>query len=366
MKSICNENTCTGCAACINLCPNNAIIIEDDLETYNAKIDPNRCINCGLCVKYCPNNCVHSLRPPIYWVQGWAEDEIRKQSSSGGAASALTRFFIQSGGYVASCLFENGVFRFVVTNSIEKAKGFAGSKYVKSNPGTVYREIQRLLKAGEKVLFIGLPCQSAAVQTVCGSQEKLYTVDLICHGTPSLKLLKQFLYECGLTWTNINDIKFRDSEFFGLSVNGMRLTPHRTIDSYSRVFLHGVDYTENCYSCRYATLNRVSDITLGDAWGQMSQTERGGVSLILCQTEKGIELVECAALHLEEVNLKKAIEANHQLKHPSVKHPGRERFFNMIKTGHSVRRATVAILPKESVKQSIKMGLIRTKLFKDF
>lgn len=57
---------------------------------------------------------------------------------------------------------------------------------------------------------------------------------------------------------------------------------------------------------------------------------------------------------------------NHQLEHPSVKHPGRTKFFNELKSGHSIRRATVAVFPKESIKQSIKTGLIKLKLLKDF
>lgn len=366
MKTVCKHNNCTGCMACINACPKAAIAINDSVESFNAEIDQNKCIHCGLCEKACPNISILQLHTPIFWKQGWAEDAIRRNSSSGGAASALIRSFISSGGYVASCLFEHGEFGFSVTNDIEKAKGFAGSKYVKSNPGQVYKDVKQLLKEGKRVFFIGLPCQSAAVQNICGENENLYTADLICHGTPSPKLLKQFMAERGFEWDKIKNIKFRESEYFGLESNGVRLTPRRVQDSYLRLFLHSVDYTENCYSCRYATLDRVSDITLGDAWGQLSDTVPGGVSLVLCQTEKGQRLVESAGLHLEDVDLDKAVKANHQLEHPSVKHPGRTKFFNELKSGHSIRRATVSVFPKESIKQSIKTGLIKLKLLKDF
>ena len=266
---------------------------------------------------------------------------------------------------MASCLFEHGEFGFSVTGDLDKAKGFAGSKYVKSNPGRIYQEVKKLLKEGKRVLFIGLPCQSAAVQNICGEQENLYTADLICHGTPSPKLLKQFMAENRIDWNRIKDIKFRESEYFGLESNGVRLTPRRVQDSYLRLFLHSVDYTENCYSCRYATLDRVSDITLGDAWGQLSDTVPGGVSLVLCQTQKGIDLIESAGLHLEDVDLDKAVKANHQLEHPSVKHAGRKKFFSELKSGHSIRRAAVSLFPKESIKQSIKTGLIKAHLLKD-
>ena len=366
MKTVCQQNQCTGCMACMNVCPKGAIKILDGIESFNAEIDQNKCVDCSLCEKACPHISVRSLQPPLFWKQGWAEDTIRKNSSSGGAASAIIKAFIESGGYVASCLFKDSEFGFSITNNLETAKRFAGSKYVKSNPGHIYQEIKKLLKQGEKVLFVGLPCQSAAVQNICGEQENLYTADLICHGTPSQKLLKQFISERGIDWNGISDIKFRESEYFGLEINGVRLTPRRVQDSYLRLFLHSVDYTENCYSCRYATLNRVSDITLGDAWGQLSDTVPGGVSLILCQTQKGVDLIKSASMHLEDVDLDKAVEANHQLEHPSIKHSGRDKFFNQLNRGCSIRLATVKIIPKESVKQSIKTGLIKLHLLKDF
>lgn len=357
-------DSCTGCMACCNVCPRNAITIEDRIESYNAEINLDVCIKCGLCEKVCPNIEERNLSKPIFWKQGWAEDDIRRSSSSGGAASALIREFISSGGYVASCLFENGEFVFSVTNDIEKAKKFAGSKYVKSNPRGIYKEIKQLLKQGQKVLFIGLPCQSAAAQNICGKHENLYTVDLICHGTPSPKLLRQFITERGICWENISDIKFRENEYFGLESNGVRLTPYRVLDSYLQLFLDSVDYTENCYSCRYATLERVSDITLGDAWGQLSNTIPGGVSLILCQTKKGVELIQRTGMYLVDVDLDKAVKANHQLEHPSSKHSGRKKFFNELRMGHSIKYATFVIMPKESLKQSIKYLLTKLHLLK--
>ena len=366
MKTVCEQNACTGCMACINICPKDAVTINDSIEAFNAEIDQNKCIHCGMCEKVCPNLIQPSLSKPIYWRQGWAEDIIRRNSSSGGAASAIIKSFISRGGYVASCLFEKGEFGFAVTNDLENAKRFAGSKYVKSNPGSIYQEIKQLLKQNEKVLFIGLPCQSAAAQNICGKHKNLYTADLICHGTPSSKLLKQYITEQGVDWGNISDIKFRENKYFGLESNGVRLTPRRVQDSYLRAFLNCVDYTENCYSCRYATLDRVSDITLGDAWGQLSNTIPGGVSLILCQTKKGIELIESSGIDLKDVDIDVAVKENHQLEYPSKRHPGREKFFNELRKGRSIRFATVMVMPSESIKQSAKTGLIKLHLLKDF
>lgn len=65
MKTVCRENSCTGCMACIGKCTKNAISIKDSLVAYNAVIDENRCVNCGMCEKVCPNNQIVKKFKPI-------------------------------------------------------------------------------------------------------------------------------------------------------------------------------------------------------------------------------------------------------------------------------------------------------------
>ena len=57
-----------------------------------------------------------------------------------------------------SCMLNKGEFVFELTNSTQRAEQFVGSKYVKSNPKTIYIDIERKLQEGKKVLFVGLPC----------------------------------------------------------------------------------------------------------------------------------------------------------------------------------------------------------------
>ena len=205
------------------------------MEVLNAFIDENECINCGCCKKICPNVNLPKRSEPIEWKQGWTITKLRENASSGGAASAFINTFIRSGGYVASCLFEQGEFLFKITNLETEAKRFAGSKYVKSNPRGIYKEIAKYLSSN-KVLFIGLPCQVAALKNYIGDTRQLYTVDLICHGTPSIKLLDLFLKEHGLNIKEIEDIKFRIKTDMGLRVDGKKITSDRVIDEYLCAF----------------------------------------------------------------------------------------------------------------------------------
>ena len=134
--------------------------------------------------------------------------EIRINSTSGGVASAIIESFIKIGGYVSACHFKNGNFVFEITNNLEIAKTFSGSKYVKSNPIGIYDQIKDRLKT-HKVLFIGLPCQVAAVKNYFEDEDNLYTIDLICHGTPSAKLLEGYLLEKGYQLSKFKNISFR-------------------------------------------------------------------------------------------------------------------------------------------------------------
>ena len=245
-----------------------------------------------MCEKVCPNNNPVDKVQPQKWYQGWV-CKTREQSSSGGAAAGLTQNFIQNGGYVAACLFRDGEFVFDITNDLDYARKFAGSKYVKSNPKNIYSKIHERLKQGDRVLFIGLPCQVAALNNYIKDKKNLYTVDLICHGSPSPIILEKYLAENYVDIKKIKDLNFRNKDGFGLRSGYKRISFDDGSDLYTFAFLTSLDYTENCYSCRYATLDRVSDITLGDSWGSELEAEeqKKGISLILCQTEKGKELL---------------------------------------------------------------------------
>ena len=365
MKTVCDSKICAGCKACINVCPKQAIKFRDSIEFTECIIDENMCVNCGKCYGVCPNIKLTPKTTPKCYYQGWAPDRIRFLSSSGGAASAIMEGFVKNGGYVCSCVFEKGAFIFNTTNDLSYVKKYSGSKYVKSDPQNAYSEIERLLKTHAKVLFVGLPCQSAGIINYFNGNDNLYTIDLICHGTPSSVLLNKFLEECGVDIKNIGDIRFRDKDVFGVYTEQDKLFPGRVNDSYLSTFLDAIDYTENCYTCKYASFDRVSDLTLGDAWGQLSETTQEGVSLILCQTQKGKELLELAELEKCDVDIEKAIAANHQLKRPSFKHPKRGRFMNAIRKGHSFRYAAFLAKPKDSIKECIKFGLIRLGILPD-
>lgn len=362
MNTVCDINRCNGCMACIEKCPKKCISINDDIFSYNAVKDESICVNCGICEKVCPRNKKVEKKKPYEWYQGWAEDKIRKSSSSGGAASSIIRSFINDGGYVASCLFKDGQFLFEITNDLEYAKCFAGSKYVKSTPVGIYKAIEERLKT-DKVLFVGLPCQVAGLKNYLGDIENLYTVDLICHGTPSPLLLEKFLSEHKIDIGDVSDLKFRDSISMGLLVNGKKICLEGT-DDYLLTFLGAINYTENCYHCDYATFERTGDITLGDSWGtKYQEEEKNGISLVLVNSKKGKELIRDSEMTVMDVDIDKAVAENHQLRHPSILKPEREKFLRSIISGKSFADATFMIYRGIVLKRRVKKVLLKLHLW---
>lgn len=368
MKTVCEMNKCAGCMACSDICPKRAIKIIDNLSAYNAVIDEEKCINCDVCHQVCPNNYPVKAVLPIKWYQGWAENSVlRKESSSGGAATSISKAFIENGGVVCSCTFSHGNFLFEFAENLDDLKKFVGSKYVKSNPTGVYKVVQHRLKNGEKVLFIGLPCQVAALKNFIGEglSAKLYTIDLICHGTPSPKLLELFLKQYGLSLLKLKDIQFRVKAKFQIYGDHKGIITNGVSDRYSIAFLNALIYTDNCYCCHYAKKERISDLTLGDSWGSNldKEEQKKGISLILSQTEKGILLLKTAQLHLETVDIDNAINHNQQLKYPSIMPARRKEFFKGIKNG-KFNSLVFRIMLKQCLKQDVKQFLIKSKILK--
>lgn len=362
MEYVCDSEKCTGCKVCLETCKFGALSFVDNIEATSVEIDTEKCVRCNACKKVCQGNNAIELAKPILWKQGWGEESVRNTSSSGGLASQIMKSFIESNGYVCSCSFRDGKFDYYITNREDELKQFRGSKYVKSNPDKIYSAVRKLLLKGYRVLFIGLPCHVAALKLYLHNscEELLYTIDLICHGTPSVKILVDFLHDNNIEINNINNILFRRKNCFDLSVDYKDIVPKGVIDRYTLGFLRGLFYTENCYHCRYAQIQRVGDLTLGDSWGtNLRDQEKYGISLALCQTDKGIELLEKSKVTLLDVDLQTAIRENHQLKEPSSRPAKREVFFDEYLRQGSVKRAVFKCYPNDCLKQAIKGLLIR-------
>lgn len=355
---------CSSCAACANVCARNAVSMQLDAEGfYRPVIDAEKCVQCGACERICPwnkpvdNPNVADVSPKT--VAAYAKDEsVRLLSSSGGIFTVLAERVLDDGGVVVG-VAQTAPTHFghiVVVNKADLAK-LRGSKYVQADVGLVYREVRSLLKAGRKVLFSGTPCQVAGLYAVLGSAASadLFTVDIVCHGTPSVKVFEKYVREMEKTDDSVLDgVNFRDKSegWSGYALlhrfrSGKSVSVHHGRSKYMRLFLSSICQNDSCAECRYRKLPRIADITLGDYWGisryHPEMNDNKGTSVVLLNTEHGKALFEAVADKVAQCGSKVeyAIAGNPCIVRSSKPHPKRAEFF--------------ANLDKYSLDQLIKM-----------
>lgn len=337
---ICNTNKCTGCSVCYNVCPRKCIkMVENEEGILIPSIDKQKCINCNLCVKKCPENNEINFYNPLKVCAAWSlDEETRKNSSSGGIAYEIYKYVIENDGVAFGTKFnEKMELEHTMATTLKQVKEFCGSKYVQSKIGKSYSDVKSCLKENKKVVFIGTPCQISGLKSFLKEIDtnNLLTIDLICHGVPPQKYLREYLKYLPMH-KKVDDISFRGKNnwyFTAYYKNEVIYKKHNKEDLYYRAFLEGLFYRENCYNCRYARKERVGDITLGDFWGLGKKIKfhypiEDGVSVILINTDKGKKIIENLSkkIFMEERTIEEAIEGNAQLKQPSKKYKNTEKF----------------------------------------
>lgn len=233
------------------------------------------------------------------------DDVILRNSTSGGLFTALSDAVIDGGGFVCGAIYSSEMeVKHVVTNSKKVRDKMRGAKYVQSNLGDVINEVIEYLNDGKQVLFVGTPCQVAALKNVASlksTDDKLITVDIVCHGVPSPEVFKQHVSYIEEKYGKIQSYTFRDKQ---KGWRGQNVTIHtesgvvRDEDAklYSSLYFNSVIIRPACHSCHFSSVERVGDITIGDFWGiakeNSSFNDNMGVSTVLVNSEKGKRLFE--------------------------------------------------------------------------
>lgn len=204
MERICENEKCYGCGACYVICPKNAISMKEDVVTghFRPIINESKCINCGLCVKHCPANHTYKFVDNMVTYAAYrTEPDKQIGSSSGGVAAALYELAISKEWSIIGTVIDSDFrVKMQLSNDKQAIESFKGSKYVQAYTIEALTELKRTLKEDKNVLFIGTPCECEAARSVAnGNEEKLLTVDLICHGVPSNKILNDYIKWIPLT-----------------------------------------------------------------------------------------------------------------------------------------------------------------------
>lgn len=111
--------------------------------------------------------------------------------------------------------YENHTAEFKMILDEEQRERAKGSKYMQSKPGDIYRKAYHwLMKNPEKeLLFVGMGCQSDGFRKfseIKGIRDRVYIVDIICHGSPSLKLWREYAESIQKKDGKITYLTFKD------------------------------------------------------------------------------------------------------------------------------------------------------------
>ena len=347
------HDQCTGCGACYNKCPVNAITMEYDAEGFLFPKVSDGCINCGQCVNVCPviaPKYDNAETPDCYAVM--ASDEIREKSSSGGVFTLLAEWMLDQGGVVCGAAYTDDCYgaEHIIVDNLEELHKLRGSKYVQSKTGAAYKRLKKYLEDGTPVLFTGTPCQIAGLNGFLGKPyEKLYTLDLVCHGVPSPVAFEKFVKEQEEEYgSKAVRVSFRDKDIVNWDVstaidfeNGSKYRKKRNECAYLKSFLKLLTLRKCCGKCPFAKLPRQGDMTIADFWDihryKSKYDDRKGTSLVLPNNEKGNQMLEALrgrSVLCAEAPLEHGIKYNAQIKYSSLLHPRRDRFYELLGKYH--------------------------------
>ena len=314
MINISSKEQCCGCKACGDICPKNAISFKTDIEGFwYPEVDQNLCIDCKLCEKVCPIINVDSLKKnDLTQSECHAaihkNIEIRFDSTSGGLFSALAEATYKAGGYVGGAVFtEDYGVKFFISNDKKDLSALRSSKYLQSDTAGLYVAVRDLVKAGEKVLVCGSPCQMAALRAFLKKDyDNLIIVDFICRGTNSPKVFRKYLdYLEDRFGSKVVYFKAKNKELGWRQLtskvcfeNGKTLYDTKDTSYFTTGYLSTGVYTRpSCYDCKFKGFPRIADITLADFWGAEKVVGRAldedmGTSLVMLNSQKGLNYFE--------------------------------------------------------------------------
>ena len=297
------NSLCCGCGSCKEVCPNSAINIKiNEQGFYQSFVDDKLCVNCRKCISVCPVQqrkqatdanecCLFSYKDN--------DETVLLKSSSGGAAHRIAKLLINKGFSIAGCTFnaETQIAEHILVEKEEDLYLFQNSKYMQSNFSEVLEQIQ---SCNKPVAIFGTPCQISGAQKLFSDRNDIIYIDLICHGVPSYHLYDKYKQTLNTEY-GLNPSK--TSVVFRYKPMGWRqIHLHssdgekdccipKENDGYFRMFEVGSCYMKSCYECRYRKCT-CADIRLGDYWGPKFSDDTTGVSMVLCATKNGQNVVE--------------------------------------------------------------------------
>lgn len=224
------------------------------------------------------------------------DKDILMQSSSGGAFTAISDYFISIKGAVVCTTYDydtnRAVFSLIENKSIRDAA--RGSKYMQSYAGDIFHTAYKwLLEHPEReLLFVGMGCQADGFRKYAelkGIRDRVTIVDIICHGVASPQIWKEYADK----YSKLEFLSFKDKRLGWYHPTPIAVMDGEeiSISDYVKVFYTANPLRLSCYECPFTNTSRKTDITIGDFWHiekiMPEFYDPNGTSVFLIHSPKG-------------------------------------------------------------------------------
>lgn len=312
LKTKIEEADCSGCGACVQICPRSALSFKTDGEGFAYPVlDEYACIDCGMCERVCPSkggNADKFLNYPVF-AKSFVHSSpgVLKSSSSGGAFTAIAEAFCDGNCAIFGARTDSrSRVRHDFVRDVGRIGVFRKSKYLQSDMGDCFVTAKKFLDSGMKVLFTGTPCQIAGLRLFLRKDyDRLLCVDVSCHGVGNSMLTEKYLSEKEAEYgKRIKKYDFRAKhKAMGLASSTYQAVEFedgssrfKAVDPLYAGFVKSLFCRTSCYNCKFMKTERMSDFTMADFWGvedlDASLDHSNGCSLLLVNTEKASALLE--------------------------------------------------------------------------
>lgn len=323
MIRISDKEKCTGCTACMAVCPVQCIVMRRDRQGFDYPVaNPDLCIGCGRCEQVCPvEHPLDAVRPlDTYALR---VPEYVDGSSSGGLFPALAYKVIEDKGVVFGAVTNADMtVGHAEAQTMEEVEAMRGSRYVQSDMYSSFEEVRAYLEDGRRVMFTGTPCQVAGLRAYLGREyENLLTMDLACHGVPSPGLWEKYVAALEARYgSRIKEVCFRDKSkswrhyAFTFKTSDKEVSVPHMQDPYMALFLQDMTLRPSCYVCPAKGGRSGSDLTLADLWNVAEVApeldDDRGASLAVVNTVKGQQALDSSSFGQQKVDPSAARKRN--------------------------------------------------------
>lgn len=314
-------NLCCGCGVCKGICPRSCISWSRKNGLYVPRIDIQQCVGCGLCVAVCPG-LEHSYKtaataentvtgPVLASYNAWSRDPaLRHVSASGGVVSTIIRHLLETGTYDGAFCLDSYDYRTQLRTRLYTAEEVAACWNSSNAPKSRYLPVSHEYAVAymkehrnARLILVGTSCAlrglQAAVRKLNLDRQQYLLIGLFCDKVFNYNVLSywQDRYCDGNTLTALH---FKNKESGGWP-GDMKLFPTGQEPFYvplnDRAKAKAYFMPERCLYC-VDKLNACADISLGDNYTGIAESELGSNSVIV-RTEQGAAAWDAAKDSLE-------------------------------------------------------------------